>query len=108
MPKSGRSALPDPRLGQVAILPYCSGRFQALLILMLISLGLVESQSHSTAQGNSKEVFGQLPDSGPYQSQSHRTAQGNSKEFQKTLVALEAVTRPCRNPSVLLRAILSP
>jgi hypothetical protein len=66
---------------------------------------LVESQSHRTAQGNSKynHLSAHADRMDPNQSQSHRTAQGNSKQVcshQHT-----GGSRIRRNPTVLLRAI---
>ena len=70
-------------LNVVAIPPYCSGQFQdphSCSRSMFSSRPRSSSQSHRTAQGNSKRIRELpreiLPGS---KSQSHRTAQGNSK-----------------------------
>ncbi len=145
------------RVKRVAIQPYCSGQFQACysscannavffclyptVLLRAIprdaELAKVwwvatESQSHRTAQGNSKVVDCESKTHGPFSpSQSHRTDQGNSKAPKRqrpgsakptsqshrpaqgdskavfTATAVKGPSDVCRNPTVLLRAILS-
>jgi hypothetical protein len=88
----------------VAIPPYCSGRFQGPAALRPPQLRPAESQSHRTAQGDSKETIFEDSREMISKSQSHRTAQGDSKRpLSNSLIPADLTlgrvrppkTRPC-------------
>ncbi len=75
--------------GRVAIPPYCSGQFQGVCRDRDRRPRTSQSQSHRTAQGNSKATSSLTRPGRCSTSQSHRTAQGNSKKIVRSIALLD-------------------